>query len=621
MSTASTRRARKRQRSAANRQAKGQTRDARREDQPTTQPESAGEVSERVWLIASACVLLAAAVLRLVVLGLKPMHHDEGVNGFFLMNLMRQGVYHYDPGNYHGPTLYFITLPLAYVADKLHVLDSWVLRLVTAAFGVGTVWLVLALRRYVGAIGALAGAALVAVSPACVFYSRYFIHEALFVFFTLGIVVAALRFREAEPHAGFRTRAGVATAAGALLLLGLSVLAARSPQFLAREVVASVTMEGILVALIFAGWMAVIPAASAYGGGRARYLLLASASAAMLFATKETAFISVGVLGLAWLVAYLWVLLTRGARSRDRAPSGLAKFGSGGDAALSVAAALALFVFLWMLFYSSFFTYSKGVFWDSFKAFDIWSKTGMSAFHEKPLGTYVKWLVDEESPILLLACAGTAFALFERRKNRFAVFACAWAFGLLAAYSLISYKTPWLVLSFVVPMCVAGGYCVQRLALRERAWRTAALALLGAAVAVCLYQTVVLNFLKYDDDSYPYVYSHTRREAVELIREVERAGARAGTKEPGVSVVSPEYWPLPWYFRDNPRVGYTSTVSTYYDPQTTVAVIGRKSETASEDQSAKLRTVLGAGYVEVGTYSLRPGVELVLFERRDIAGR
>jgi uncharacterized protein (TIGR03663 family) len=505
-----------------------------------------------VWLIASACVLLAAAILRLVALGLKPMHHDEGVNGFFLINLMRQGVYHYDPGNYHGPTLYFLTLPLAYVADKLHVLDSWVLRLVTAAFGVGTVWLVLALRRYVGVIGALAAGALIAVSPACVFYSRYFIHEALFVFFTLGIIVAALRF---------------------------------------------------------------------YETGAPAYLLLASASAAMLFATKETAFISIGVLGLAWLVAYLWVLLAGGGRARDRAPSGLAKFASGGDAALSVAGALALFVFLWVLFYSSFFTYSKGVFWDSFKAFDIWSKTGMSAFHEKPLGTYVKWLIEEESPILLLACAGAAFALFERRKNRFAVFACAWAFGLLAAYSLISYKTPWLVLSFVVPMCVAGGYCVQRLAQRGHVWRTAALALLGVAVAVCLYQTVVLNFLKYDDDSYPYVYSHTRREAVELIREVERAGGRAGTKEPGVSVVSPEYWPLPWYFRDNTRVGYTSTVSTYYDPQTTLMVIGRKSETASEDQSAKLRTVLGAGYVEVGTYSLRPGVELVLFERRDIASR
>src|SRR5215213_6538962 len=185
------------------------------------------------------------------------MHHDEGVNGFFLMNLMRQGVFHYNPENYHGPTLYFLTLPLAFVTDKLGVLDNWVVRLVTVAFGVGTVWLVLALRRYVGAFGALAGAALVAVSPACVFYSRYYIHEALFVFFTLGIVVAALKL---------------------------------------------------------------------YETGAPSYLFLASASAAMLFATKETAFISAGALALAWVCAYAWVSLTGGAR--DRGESGLAGFAS-----------------------------------------------------------------------------------------------------------------------------------------------------------------------------------------------------------------------------------------------------------------------------------------------------
>jgi hypothetical protein len=67
--------------------------------------------------------------------------------------------------------------------------------------------------------------------------------------------------------------------------------------------------------------------------------------------------------------------------------------------------------------------------------------------------------------------------------------------------------------------------------------------------------------------------------------------------------------------------GLQGQLGSSYDPQTTLVVIGRKSETASEDQSAKLRAVLGSAYVEAGTYSLRPGVELILFERRDIAGR
>src|SRR5215471_2018340 len=56
---------------------------------------------------AGAAILTAAAVLRLVFLDLKPLHHDEGVNGQFLTNLFRTGYYHYDPANFHGPTLYY----------------------------------------------------------------------------------------------------------------------------------------------------------------------------------------------------------------------------------------------------------------------------------------------------------------------------------------------------------------------------------------------------------------------------------------------------------------------------------------------------------------------------------
>jgi uncharacterized protein (TIGR03663 family) len=245
----------------------------------------------------------------------------------------------------------------------------------------------------------------------------------------------------------------------------------------------------------------------------------------------------------------------------------------------------------------------------------------MSEFHEKGPVTYVKWLLQEEAPILLLACSGAAVALFERRKNRFAVFAAAWGFGLLAAYSIIKYKTPWLVLSFVVPLAVAAGYCVQKFARWGRGWLTPALGLLGLAAAVCLFQTYRLNFVNYDNDAYPYVYSHTRREAVALVREVGRVGALLGTKEPAVTIASGEYWPLPWYFRDNHRVGYTAETYLSYDPASTPVVICREGGAAAENTCAKLRPLLAGKYVEVGTYALRPGVDLVLFEGSDLAAR
>jgi uncharacterized protein (TIGR03663 family) len=512
------------------------------------------EIPERVWLVASIIILMLATALRVYALELKPLHHDEGVNGFFLTNLLRQGVYHYDPANYHGPTLYYLTLSLV----ALTGLNTFAIRFVPALFGIGTVWLVLALRRRVGAVAALTAAALIAVSPACVFYSRYFIHEVPFVFFTLGLVVAALRF---------------------------------------------------------------------YETGAAKYLCLASASAAMLFATKETAFISVGTLGLAWPVAAVWVRMAGGVRAdgseRNGEGTGLAKFRASGQAPAVVAGSVVLFVFIWVAFYSSFFTNWKGAFWDSFKAFDIWKETGMSEFHRKPLHTYVKWLLQEDAPVFVLGAFGAALALFEPRKNRFVIFAAAWGFGLLAAYSLISYKTPWLVLNFVVPFGIVGGYFVQSAGRWARVeggrrgagqWQLAALAVAAIAVGVSLYQTIVVNFREYDNDQYPYVYSQTERQVFDLIREIELLGARAGTKEPGIGMASLDYWPLPWYFRDNSHAGFEGRLSAYYDPKSTLAIIGR------EDQLPQLQRVVGDAYVRVGgLYPLRPGVNLVLFERTDLA--
>ena len=524
--------------------------EAGRRRPPTPAPEAVTDIPERAWIYASAAILLVAFALRVYALEMKPLHHDEGVNGFFLTNLLKQGRYVYDPENYHGPTLYYLTLPFVALAG----LHTFVVRLVTALFGIGVVWLVLCLRRRVGTVAALAAALLVAVSPACVFYSRYFIHEMPFVFFTLGLVVAALRFRET---------------------------------------------------------------------GAVSDLLMASAAAALMFATKETAFISVGTLALAWLTADLWERVRGGRHSKyvwaPPAPEGgFARLSREGTAVGAIVGAVALFAFIWLAFYSSFSTHWKGVFWDSFEAFVRWKKTGMSAFHGKPWYTYIGWLLREDVAVLVLGTAGAVVALFERRRNRFAVFAAAWGFGLLAAYSIISYKTPWLVLNFLVPLALAAGYFVQALGawatrVPGRRWQASA-ALAALACLFSLQHMYVINFRDYDDDKYPYVYSQTRREFHDLVREIERVGERAGTKEPGFATASPEYWPMPWYTRNNQNAGYSGMLENYYDPRRTLAVVGR------EDQLPQLQRVLGATYTRVGTiYPLRPGVNLVLFARSDLA--
>ena len=152
------------------------------------------------WLLNSAAITAVAAFLRFYWLDLKPFHHDEGVNGFFLTTLFRSGTYHYDPANYHGPTLYYIALAFA----KVFGLETIPVRSSVAIFGVLTVVLTLFLKRYLGKIGTLSAALFLALSPGMVYISRYFIHEMFFVFCSLAFVVAIVYFidkRKAGPFA------------------------------------------------------------------------------------------------------------------------------------------------------------------------------------------------------------------------------------------------------------------------------------------------------------------------------------------------------------------------------------------------------------------------------------
>src|SRR6185295_301823 len=92
---------------------------------------------------------------------------------------------------------------------------------------------------------------------------------------------------------------------------------------------------------------------------------------------------------------------------------------------------------------------------DSLKTFEIWSRTGKEA-HKHPPSTYIWWLLQQESPLLVLGAMGAVLSVLKPAKS-FALFSALWSFGLIAAYSLIAYKTPWLALNFIVPLALVSG--------------------------------------------------------------------------------------------------------------------------------------------------------------------
>jgi uncharacterized protein (TIGR03663 family) len=520
------------------------------------------DVPEKVWRIGVLVIFLIAALLRLYDLNLVPLHHDEGVNGNFLVRLVREGAYTYDPANYHGPTLYYFSAIIPWFAKVLfgntardnYGLTTFTIRLVPVVFGLATIWLIFLLRRRLGTVATLAAGLMLAVSPGAVYLSRYFIHETLFVFFTLGIVVAAVWFYDE-----------------------------RNPA----------------------------------------YLVPGAACAALLFATKETAFISVGVLIIALVAVWLYMSLfgdlgsnpyAKGKRAPQRLSAVINELGGRTSLALNLALAAGVFITLYVLFYTSFFTNNKG-FMDSLQTFAVWTKTGKEA-HVHPAEQYLVWLTKQESPLLFLGAIGAAIAAL-RPKNRLALFCGLWSFGLIAAYSLIGYKTPWLVLNFIVPLALIAGYALQAIyEMDHRQLRLAAVILL-VAVGVAFYQSVDLNFKNYDNDDtkYVYVYAHTKRSIHDLVKEVDLIAKQNSGNSTGITIVSPDYWPLPWYFRNYTRVGYYGQMAAASEP----III------ANANQKDEVETNYGHFYQQVtgpqpgGTFELRPGVHLLLYKRRSSA--
>ena len=122
-------------------------------------------------------------------LDLRPLHHDEGTNVIFLLRLLREGSYEYDPSNYHGPLLYVLSVVPLYLFGTTTV----ALRLVPALLGTSLATLPCLLRREMGRAGSLAAGVLLAVSPSLVYYSRDNIHEIYLVTLTLCLVTATVR--------------------------------------------------------------------------------------------------------------------------------------------------------------------------------------------------------------------------------------------------------------------------------------------------------------------------------------------------------------------------------------------------------------------------------------------
>ncbi|MQF69694.1 TIGR03663 family protein [SAR202 cluster bacterium AD-804-J14_MRT_500m] len=135
-----------------------------------------------------ALVVLALG-LRLWGLGDRPMHYDESLHAYYSWDLFVGNGMRHEPW-IHGPLQFFLNAAVfAMFWD-----NDYTARLIYCLFGAGLVGLPYFLRDYMGRCATLTAAAMFAVSPTLLYFSRYSRNDILMAFWALTLFVLTWRY-------------------------------------------------------------------------------------------------------------------------------------------------------------------------------------------------------------------------------------------------------------------------------------------------------------------------------------------------------------------------------------------------------------------------------------------
>ena len=450
------------------------------------------------WMpIAFLLSLFAGLTLRVPKLAERSLHHDEANQAYRFGILLEEGTYAYDADDHHGPTLYYLTLPIAKLTGVKTFIESSELtyRILPALFGMLLILLIPLLRSGIGCIAVLVAALLTAISPAMAYYSRFYIQEMLLVVFTLLAIAS--------------------------------------------------------------GWLSIQQDSR-------RWAMLCGVALGLMFATKETAVISyAAMVGSIMICAFL-------AHITHFPLKNIAL-------ALIVAGGVSFILF------SSFFTHMNGPL-ESIMAFKgyVSRGSGEATEHVQPWNYFLRMLTIyrldggprwSEGLVFGLGLFGCISIIRKKiplncdlELARFLMF---YTLLLTLAYSVLSYKTPWCILSFLHGWILLAAIGVASLLNDSSGFSThrntvvlVCLALVAALAypTFATYRLAQRTVFRYAADyRNPYVYAHTSPDFKNLIKrigELEKVSPDGNQMYIQVIAKPDSTWPLPFYLRKFPNIGY-----------------------------------------------------------------
>ena len=513
------------------------------------------------------CVLILAATvlalgLRLPRLQQRPMHGDEAVHAVKFGKLLEQGVYEYDPNEYHGPTLNYFTLIPAWLtgARNLVRVSESTLRIVPVFFGACLILLLLLVARPLGTGATVYAAILTAVSPAMVFYSRYYIQEMLLVYFTFGAIASGYRYSQTRKLAWalltgmflglmHATKETCVIAFGSMALALLLTLLMRGQRGSLRTAVKAVAPSHI------AGGLAVG--------------VIVSALFHSSFLTNPA-----GILDS--IRTYTTYLSRAGGNALHTHP---------------------WYYYLEMLLY---FRYGDGPLWTEALIVLLAAVGFAAAMTSKRISSADRLLVRF---IAFYTIVMTIVYSAVPYKTPWCLLSFLHGMILLAGFGAA-------VLVKLVPNVLP---------------RLIVLCLLFEASVHLTWQAYLSSYRYYADSRNPYVYAHPTPEVFTVVQKVqEYADASQDGRNMPIEVICPgdDYWPLPWYLRGLKQVSWRNMV---VDDANAAPLIIASPEVEGA-LTTKLYTLLPVEKRQMYLFLfdqpyyvwLRPGVKLSGFVRKDL---
>ena len=565
------------------------------------------------------------------------MHADEANQAVKAGILWQTGTYHYDLTDHHGPSLYWLTLPALWAsgAKTFAQTDECDYRVVPALFGVALVALTALLADGLGAGAVLWAAVLVALSPAMIYYSRYYIQEMLLV--TLTFVALACGWRYVRSQ-----RALWALAAGAAL--GLAHATKETWVFAAAAMLA-----GVVLTMAWSRWLAgkkgTVPICR-NGHDQRRPLLRSGARSVPAAAHKwgrspfpPRRWVLLAAAAVACAVAAPFYLYSRSGVNWHGpwdSVSAYANYWRRG-------AVLGLHVHPWYYYLQTLFACrpGRGFFWSEgliaglavvgaarglgIFDFGFWildSKsssapaTGSSGSPESAASAPLSAMQSLNSPI-----QNPKSPIQNGPSPTLLRFLTFYTFVLIVLYALIPYKTPWCGLSLLHGMTLLAGAGAWSILCWAPGWpgKLIAAAILALGTAQLGWQGYELSFRYPADDRNPYAYAHTSPGVVDLADRLQRLAQRSKEgHDMTIHVLAENYWPLPWYLRhfNANHVGY------WCDAAQWLASSPRLPPPAiilfTTDLEGTVDAGLHGAYNKQMLCRLRPGVFLRVYVRQDL---